>query len=92
MNLGKFEGLQAADQAALVEAAQEIADKRFDEVAAADAARLQQMKDLGINVIELTPDQLQAFAAITRKDVWPSISEEIGPDILKQLQEATGSN
>jgi len=92
MNLKKFDGLDAADQAALVEAAQEIAARRFDEVAAADAARLQQMKELGINVVELTPDQLQAFAAVARTDVWPSISEEIGPDILKQLQEATGSN
>lgn len=91
MNLDKFGGLDAADQKNLIDAAQEICGKRFDEVKAADEGRLQQMKDAGINVIEPTPDQLAAFAAVTRKEVWPTISDEIGPEILKQLQAATGS-
>ena len=91
MNLAKFESLDPADQKALIEAADEICVKRFDEVKAADAARLQQMKDAGINVLELSPEQLQAFAAAARTDVWPKISDEIGPEILKQLQTATGA-
>jgi TRAP-type C4-dicarboxylate transport system substrate-binding protein len=60
-------------------------------VEAADAAKMKQLKDAGINVIELTPEQIEAFVAVARKDVWPKISDEIGPDILKQLQAATGS-
>lgn len=91
MNLAKFQKLAPQDQQALVAAAQEVAAKRFDEVKAADAARLQQMRDAGIKVVEFTPEQLQAFAEVTRKEVWPEIADEVGPDILKQLQVATGS-
>ena len=63
----------------MIDAAQEICAKRFDEVKAADAGRLKQLKDAGINVIELTPEQVQAFADVARKEVWPKISDEIGP-------------
>ena len=91
MNLDKFKKLDAADQKIVIDAAQEICAKRFDEVKAADAGRLKQLKDAGIKVIELTPEQVQAFADVARKDVWPKISDEIGPEILKQLQAATGA-
>lgn len=91
MNLSKFQELDPADQKILIDAAQEICAKRFEEVKAADAAKMKQLKDAGINVIELTPAQIEAFAAVARKDVWPKISDEIGPEILKQLQAATGS-
>jgi TRAP-type C4-dicarboxylate transport system substrate-binding protein len=89
MNLSKFQEMDPADQKILIDAAQEICSKRFDEVKAADFAKLKQLKDAGVNVLELTPEQIQSFAEVTRKDVWPKIADEIGPEILKQLQAAT---
>jgi TRAP-type C4-dicarboxylate transport system substrate-binding protein len=89
MNLSKFQEMDPADQKILIDAAQEICSKRFDEVKAADFAKLNQLKDAGVNVLELTPEQIQSFAEVTRKDVWPKIADEIGPEILKQLQAAT---
>jgi TRAP-type C4-dicarboxylate transport system substrate-binding protein len=91
MNLSKFQEMDPADQKILIDAAQEICSKRFDEVKAADAAKLKQLKDAGVSVLELTPEQIQSFAEVTRKDVWPKIADEIGPEILKQLQAATGA-
>jgi TRAP-type C4-dicarboxylate transport system substrate-binding protein len=91
MNLSKFQKLAPQDQKIVIDAAQEICAKRFEEVKAADTARLKQLSDAGVKVLELTPEQLQAFADVARKEVWPKLTDEVGAKILKQLQAATGA-
>jgi TRAP-type C4-dicarboxylate transport system substrate-binding protein len=92
INLGLYESLPEADQKALAEAAQEITKERFAEVRKMDQAFLQQMRDAGIEVVELDEPALEEFARVTRAEVWPDIEGEVGEDVMARLRSALKLN
>ena len=92
VNRGLYDSLSEADQQALVEAAQEVTKARFAEVEKADQAFLQEMRDAGIEVVDLDEATLEEFARVTRDEVWPEIEGEVGEEVLARLQSALSQN
>jgi TRAP-type C4-dicarboxylate transport system substrate-binding protein len=92
INRGLFDSLPEADQKALVEAAQEVTKARFAEVREMDEAFLQEMRDSGIEVVELDEPALEEFARVTREEVWPDIEGEVGEDVMARLRSALKLN
>ncbi|WP_312225561.1 TRAP transporter substrate-binding protein DctP [Stutzerimonas nitrititolerans] len=87
MNAQRLASLPEADQQLLVDVAQEISSKRFDEVEAADERQLQALEAAGTKVVRLTPEQLEQMASFTRETVWPQIAGELGDDVMDKLRE-----
>lgn len=50
-----------------------------------DEDALQKMKDYGIEILDLTPAELDAYKQHVIKVTWPKLSKNIGEDILKEL-------
>ncbi|KJS78436.1 MAG: hypothetical protein JL55_14665 [Pseudomonas sp. BICA1-14] len=86
MNAQRMQSLPEADQRLLVDVAQEISTKRFDEVQAADERQLQALEAAGAKVVRLTPEELQQMAAFTREHVWPEIAGELGDEVMGKLR------
>ncbi|MCH2338570.1 MAG: TRAP transporter substrate-binding protein DctP [Pseudomonas sp.] len=86
MNAQRLQSLPEEDQKLLLDVAQEISSKRFDEVQAADERQLQALEAAGATVVRLTPEELQQMAAFTREHVWPLIAEELGDEVMGKLR------
>ncbi|HBP5007382.1 hypothetical protein IPC762_05425 [Pseudomonas aeruginosa] len=87
INSERLSALPKADQDLLIQVAQDISSKRFDEVQVADDKQLKLMEENGTKVVRLTPEQLQALASFTREKVWPEIGSELGDDVMQQLRD-----
>lgn len=90
INSDRLERLSAEHQQILRDAAVEVANQRFVDVAAADQAAMDRMREMGINVIEFDTDTLQSIADRVRADVWPLIEDEIGAEAMATLRGALG--
>jgi TRAP-type C4-dicarboxylate transport system substrate-binding protein len=86
MNNKRLEALPEADREILLNVAQEISAKRFDDVQVADEEQLKALEAAGANVVRLSPEQLQEMATFTREQVWPIIGEELGDEVMQKLK------
>ncbi|MGF1763365.1 TRAP transporter substrate-binding protein DctP [Aliivibrio kagoshimensis] len=57
----------------------------WNEAQSIDEGYLQKVKDSGINVVELTEDQMNKSKAIIYANEWPKMEKLIGPDIMNKL-------
>ena len=90
VNSDRLAGLSPEHQQILRETAVEIANQRFVDVAAADQAAMNRMREMGVNVVEFDTDTLQSIADRVRADVWPQIEDEIGAEAMATLRTALG--
>ncbi|MCG8361099.1 MAG: TRAP transporter substrate-binding protein DctP [Kiloniellales bacterium] len=90
MNKDLWESLSAEDQAAVLDAAVEVMDERFPLAEQSDEAYMQQLRDAGIEVVTLDSKKAAEFAAVARRDVWPSIKDEIGDELYERLRQELG--
>lgn len=88
MNRARFDGLSEEDRQAILAAANDFTRERFVEVRETDAQYLETMREAGIDVVTFDDEQLQAFARVAREEVWPEISEEVGEEVMAELQQA----
>ncbi|WP_377067492.1 TRAP transporter substrate-binding protein DctP [Roseovarius ramblicola] len=86
-----FNALDAGDQAALRQAAQEFEATRWT-VAEEDQGKWEQRlaDELGANVVDLTDDQLAAMADKVRAEVWPVVLEDVGADWGQAILDRVG--
>lgn len=90
INSDRFESLSKAHQAAIQEAAVQVADEQFEAVKAADEAALETMRGNGVTVVTFTDDELDALANTARTKVWPQIAGELGEETLDMLMISLG--
>ena len=90
INSDRHAGLSAEHQQILRDAAVEIANQRFVDVAAADQAAMNRMREMGVTVVEFDTATLQSIADRVRSDVWPQIEDEIGAEAMATLRAALG--
>lgn len=90
MNLDKYNSLSEEEQGAVRAVAQEITKERFAAVRKADAAALKEMRGAGINVVTFDDATLKSLAATAQKEVWPKIADEVGEEVISQLNSAVG--
>ncbi|MCZ2721050.1 TRAP transporter substrate-binding protein DctP [Marinomonas sp. 15G1-11] len=90
VNKFRFENLSKEQQMILSKVASELSAERFAVAEQEHQKYLQQMRDKGIEVVELTKEELQTVADAVRKDVWPKIQGEIGADNMSKLKLSLG--
>lgn len=88
VNKSRFEGLSAGQREALAKAASDLSAERFAVAEQEHQKFLQQMRDKGIEVVELDRTELEQVAQAVRKDVWPKIQSEIGADNMAKLKQS----
>ncbi|MBV1788333.1 TRAP transporter substrate-binding protein DctP [Marinobacterium sp. D7] len=90
VNKPRFDNLPPEQRNALKKAAAELSAERFKVAEQEHQKFLQQMRDKGIEVVELSKEELERTAAAVRSDVWPQIEGEIGAENLARLKVALG--
>jgi len=90
VNCNAYNVLTPADQKILLDVAQEVQRLQLEEAAAMDERYMQEFRDYGNEVIQLTPEELARCAAAIREDVWPELVPLIGKNVLGKLCDAVG--
>lgn len=85
INSEKFGSLTADQQNALKTAAANLEAKRWEVAEAETGEYIQKLKDNGTEIIEFTDEQLEAFSAKIRKNVWPLIRDDFGGELFDQV-------
>jgi TRAP-type C4-dicarboxylate transport system substrate-binding protein len=85
MNKEKYDGLKAADRAALDKAAADFETQRWGKAEADQAENEKKLEQAGAKIVRLTGPQLAAHAAKVRKVVWPEITKDIGEAFAKPI-------
>jgi len=82
----QYRKLSEQDRTILTQAAHRLTRVRFAAVRRADENALEQMRQLGIDVVTFTPSQLQGLADVARRDVWPKLQDEVGEPTMNKLR------
>lgn len=86
MNEKKFEALPEDYQKLLKDACIEECLGSYDRAAEVDAANVQKLKDYGIEIVELTPEQMEKIAAHVREETWPKLEKQLTPEVMDAVR------
>ncbi len=90
LNLDLFKSLTKHDQDVLLEAAERQVKGRWDYFLTEDENYRKKLKDYGLKVLIPTDEELKAFAAAIRKDVWPEMEKLMGKTLVDRARKAVG--
>ena len=90
VNQDAYNSLPAEYQGILLDACQEVCLNYYDEIQQDELQFKQVLEDWDIEVIELTPAELEECALAVRTDVWPQLEDMIGRDIIQKLYDELG--
>lgn len=88
MSQSVYDNLPEDLQKLITDTFMEESVKSFSTAEQGDADALQAMKDYGIEILELTDEELEAYRNHIIETTWPKLSKNIGEDILNDLIEA----
>lgn len=84
-NTHVWESLAEEDREALRDLAEEVSAEVTESVRESVAEKTAELEEAGMEVVELTEEQLASFAA-TRDEVWESMADTFGADTLDALR------
>lgn len=91
MNMEIWNDLSKEDQALVAQASKEFGDARLKVAEKDQAYNEQRLRDYGIEVYDITPEQINYMAAKAKKEVWPKVKKDIGAkwadSVLSQIIE-----
>jgi len=90
VNKSWFEDLSAEEQQKLTAAADATLNRIWDEAQSIDDGFLAKVREAGINVVELTPEELAKAKQTLYANEWPFMEKQVGPEIMAQLREIAG--
>ena len=90
VNKGWWDGLDAEVRNALQAAADDTVAWSWDEAERKSDEFLQRARDAGINVVELSDEQMSAAKRIVYDQEWPAMESVVGKDIMDQLRSIVG--
>ncbi len=90
VNKNWWEGLSHEGRTTLQSAIDNTINTAWDEAEAKSNEFLQKAADAGINVVELTDEQLSAAKKIVYETEWPEMEELVGKETMDKLREITG--
>ncbi|WZL72315.1 TRAP transporter substrate-binding protein DctP [Clostridiaceae bacterium 35-E11] len=85
INKGVWEKLTPEEQNALQEAAKFMEEKRFEKAEAMEKEYENKLKELGIEVLEFSDEELSQFAKKARETVWPVIKSDFGEELFDSI-------
>lgn len=80
LNEELFQGLDQDMQQKVLDVAKQFEDRRWENAKADQAANEKRLADYGAEIMEVTPEQIDATAAKIRKEVWPAILSDVGAE------------
>lgn len=92
VNKSWLEDLPADEREKLLAAAETTLNKIWDEAQSVDEGFLNQVRDAGINVVELSPEQLEKAKKALYAREWPYMEGIVGPEIMGMMREIAGIN
>ncbi|MCV6611994.1 MAG: TRAP transporter substrate-binding protein DctP [Amphritea sp.] len=92
VNKSWLEDLPADEREKLLAAADVTLNKIWDEAQAIDEGFLKQVRDAGINVVELSPAQMDKAKEILYAKEWPYMEGIVGPEIMTMMRDIAGIN
>lgn len=90
MNKESYDSLTPEDQKVIRDAAERQCLTQFNYVREMDEKCLQELRDFGLEVILLSPEEIEACAAAIREDVWPELELMIGTVIMYKIYDELG--
>lgn len=91
-NKAWFDGLTEEQQDWVRTAASDAAEGSWERAEAQSADWLAQIEDAGIDVVELSPEQLETYRDLVVAAEYPYIEEIIGTETMDQIKAAAGMN
>ncbi|HOO64975.1 MAG TPA: TRAP transporter substrate-binding protein DctP, partial [Synergistaceae bacterium] len=88
MNKKLWESLPDEDKAILLEAINLEADKSFVDCKAEDQEYIEKMREKGIEIVELTPEELTAIADHVRETAWPELAKIYGEEVMENIEKS----
>lgn len=85
VNKQKFDSLTPDEQQALLDAAQALEKKRFEQAPGEEKEYEAKLAELGIKIVEFTDEELATFAKKCREEVWPVIKDDFGAELFDQV-------
>lgn len=89
VNKGEFESLSDEDQQSIREVAKEFEEQAFVQAEEEENKYNELIEEEGVEVIDLTDEEVQAYADKVRQDVWPSIEDEYG-EVFQEVKDELG--
>lgn len=86
INQNVWDGLNANQQKVIADAFAEASAKSFALSRSVDAEYLGRLEDRGIEVIDLSDDELSTLANHVRKTVWPVMEDKLGKNIIDTIK------
>lgn len=87
MNLDLWNSLTTEQQAAVQQAADQMFIDSIQLAREEEEKYFQMLEDYGVEIIQGTPEQLEAVASNVRKEIWPIYEEILGTEIYNDLME-----
>ena len=92
VNKAWWEGLPDDIRSRLQEVADETIEWSWEEAESKSNEFLQKARDAGINVIELSDEQMGAAKQLVYDNEWPMMESVVGKDIMDQIRNVVGIN
>ena len=86
INLSVWDGLTDEQRNVLSNAFAGAATKSFEMSESIDKEYLGRLGEIGIELVELSPEELSEIAAHVRETVWPALEENLGKDLLDAIK------
>ncbi|MFT5720739.1 MAG: TRAP-type C4-dicarboxylate transport system substrate-binding protein, partial [Motiliproteus sp.] len=90
VNKSWLEDLPAQDRNKLLAASETTMTKIWNEAEAIDAGFLEQIRNSGINVVELSAADMANAKEILYAKEWPFLEKSVGPEIMDRMRKIAG--
>ncbi|MDF2096126.1 TRAP transporter substrate-binding protein DctP [Aquibaculum arenosum] len=83
-----FDSLETEQQEWIRTAATEAVEWTWENAEAQSPRWFEEMREAGIEVIELTPEQQEAYKKLTMEVEYPYMEQLVGPEVMEQIRSA----
>jgi len=90
VNKDWWDGLSEEDAAKIQSVADAVIEEAWVDAEAKSNEFLEKAKEAGVDIIELTDEQMAAAQAIVYETEWPEMEKLVGPEIMAKLRVAAG--
>ncbi|WP_166417301.1 TRAP transporter substrate-binding protein DctP [Cochlodiniinecator piscidefendens] len=85
INQNTWDGLSEAQQTVLSEAFADASAASFELSETVDREYLGRLGEVGVELVEISPEELSSIAGHVRETVWPVLEENLGSEILQAI-------
>lgn len=85
-----WNGLSQEEKDIVQNAATNLTNGRWERAEAEEQKALEKLEEAGIEVVDISDEQVEAMAAKARENVWPKIKGDYGEELFDEIVESLG--